>query len=322
MTKLLLSQEIHPEARALLGSGFDVTALDSAAPDSLRQAVSDVQGIILRTNVTVTGDIIAAAPLLKIISRTGAGVDNVDTAAATERGILVCNTPVANNLSVADHTIALILSLAKDLPEMDRAVRGGNWKLRNSGRPLELEGKTLGVGGMGRIGSQVARKCRDGFGMHIIAHDPYAAAALGGEFRFSGSLEELFAVSDCITLHCPNIPETSGMVNRALLGVMKRSAFIVNCARGGVIDEDALLEALRTRSIAGAALDGFAEEPPEASELLKLDNVILSPHSAALTKEASVRVAVEAAQAVVDFFSGKRPQYIFNEKELKNHGRI
>ncbi|MDR2479767.1 MAG: hydroxyacid dehydrogenase [Treponema sp.] len=322
MTKLLLSQEIHPDARQLLGSGFETAVLDSPSPDSLRQAVSGVEGIILRTNVSVTRDIIAAAPELKIISRTGAGVDNVDVAAATERGILVCNTPAANNLSVAEHTVALVLSLAKDLPAMDRAVRGGSWKLRNSGRPMELAGKTLGVIGMGRIGSSVARKCRDGFGMNIIAHDPYAASALGGEFKFSGSMEYLFTVSDFITLHCPNIPETRGMVNRALLGVMKKSAFIVNCARGGVIDEEALLDALKAQSIAGAALDVFAEEPPSGSGFLTLDNVILSPHSAALTKEASVRVAVEAAQAVVDFFSGKQPDYIFNEKELKNHGCI
>jgi D-3-phosphoglycerate dehydrogenase len=320
MTKLLLSQAIHPDARKLLEGGFNVTTLESSLPDSLRHAASAVEGIILRTNVAVSGDIIAAAPELKIISRTGAGVDNVDVAAATKRGILVCNTPTANNLSVVEHTVAFILSLAKDLGAMDRAVRNGNWKLRNSGRPMELAGKTLGVVGMGRIGSSVARKCRDGFDMKILAHDPYAPPALKDEFAFSGSLEALFGESDFITLHCPNIPETKGMVNRALLGAMKKSAFIVNCARGGVIDEDALIAALKAKSIAGAALDVFAEEPPLGSELLTLDNVICSPHSAALTGEASVRVAVEAARAVVDFFAGKRPEHIFNEKELKNHG--
>ena len=320
MTKILLPLAIHPEAEKLLAGSFDVTTLESASQYSLREAVAATEGIILRTNVTVSADIIAAAPHLKIIARTGAGVDNVDIAAATARGILVCNTPTANNISVAEHTVALILSLAKDLPAMDRAVRSGNWKLRNSGRPMELAGKTLGLVGMGRIGSAVARKCRDGFGMNIRAHDPYAPPALRGEFTFSGSLEALFGESDFISLHCPNIPETKGMVNRALLGAMKKSAFIVNCARGGVIDEAALLDALKTRSIAGAALDVFAEEPPGGSELLTLDNVIFSPHSAALTAEASARMGIEAARAIVDFFTGKQPEYIFNAKELQNHG--
>jgi D-3-phosphoglycerate dehydrogenase len=318
MTKLLLSQAIHPDAAALLG-GFDIMVLGDSSPLALQQALAEAEGIILRTNVTMNRDSIAAAPKLKIISRTGAGVDNVDVDAATERNILVCNTPAANNLSVVEHTIALMLSLAKDLPAMDRAVRNGNWKARNLGRSTELAGKTLGIIGMGRIGSQVARKCRDGFDMKILAHDPYASSALKNEFTFSGSLEQLFIEADFISLHCPNIPETKGMVNEALLKLMKKSAYIVNCARGGVIDEDALVETLKTTSIAGAALDVFTEEPPAESELLKLGNVILSPHSAALTAEAAVRVAAEAAQAAVDFFAGKKPEHVYNAKELKKY---
>jgi D-3-phosphoglycerate dehydrogenase len=325
MRKILLSQEIHPQAQKLL-EGFETTV--PVSPAGLRQALAHADGIILRTNLALTAELIAAAPHVKIISRTGAGVDNVDVEAATARGILVCNTPGANNLSVAEHTVVLILSLAKDLPAMDRAVRIGDWKLRNSGRPVELAGKTLGVAGMGRIGVLVARKCRDGLGMSVLAYDPYADAALRDEFVFSSGLEELFSSADVITLHCPDIPETRGMVNRGLLGAMKQSAFIVNCARGGVIDEAALLEVLRAKAIAGAGLDVFSEEPPSAdsqgpvSGFLTLDNVILSPHSAALTGEASVRVAVEAARAVADFFKSREPEHIFNKKELKEYGWI
>jgi D-3-phosphoglycerate dehydrogenase len=302
---------------------FETVIPDYSAPDSsarsLTGALERADGMILRTNIAMTRALIEKAPRLKIIARTGAGVDNVDIEAATERGILVCNTPAANNLSVAEHTLALLLGLAKDLPAMEKAVRSGAWKQRNSGAPVELAGRTLGIVGMGRIGSLVARKCAIGLGMKILAYDPYAASSFADtDYTFTPTLEALFAASDFITLHCPNIPETRGMVTRALLFSMKKSAFLINCARGGVVDEDALLEALREKRIAGAALDVLAAEPPPAdSPLLKLDNVLLTPHSAALTQEASIRMASEAAQAVVDYFTNKAPKDVVNRKDLK-----
>ncbi|MDR1932809.1 MAG: hydroxyacid dehydrogenase [Spirochaetales bacterium] len=318
MTKLLLSQDIHPEGRKMLEGSFDIIIPADTSQEALLRAAAGAEGIILRTTSGVTREVIAAAPKLKIISRTGAGVDNVDVAAATERGILVCNLPAVNNLSVAEHTIAMILSLAKDLPAMDRAVRSGAWKQRNAGRAVELEGKSLGVVGMGNIGSLVARKCALGLGMKILAYDPYAADKFKGEdYVFVPALEKLFAEADFVTLHCPNIPETKGMVTGKLLSSMKAGAWIVNCARGGVVDEGALYDVLKEKRIAGAALDVFsAEPPPPDSPLLSLENLIVSPHAAALTKEATIRMSTQAAAAVLDFFSGRRPRYVYNAKDL------
>jgi D-3-phosphoglycerate dehydrogenase len=171
---------------------------------------------------------------------------------------------------------------------------------------------------MGNIGSLVARKCRLGLGMKILAYDPYVADKFAAEdYRFVSGLAELFAEADFVSLHCPNIPETRNMVTRELLFSMKNSAWIVNCARGGVVNEEALFDVLHEKKIAGAALDVFSAEPPPLdSPFLKLNNIILSPHSAALTQEATVRMSTEAAQAVLDFFSGKRPRYIYNARDL------
>ncbi len=319
MTRILLSQEIHPEGRKILEGKFDIYLPRDTSQEALVEAARDADGIILRTTSSVTREVIENAPRLKIVSRTGAGVDNVDVQAATERGILVCNLPAVNNLSVAEHTLALMLSLAKALPAMDKAVRGGSWKQRNAGQAVELEGKTLGIVGMGNIGSLVAKKCRYGLGMRILAYDPYTADKFASEeYEFSATLERIFSEADFVTLHCPNIPETQGMVNRSLLFSMKPDAYFINCARGGVVDEAALIDLLSERRIAGAGIDVFAVEPPASDNgLLRLDNVILSPHSAALSREATVRMSTEAARAVEDFFSGRRPKYVYNAKELR-----
>ena len=317
MKRILLSQDIHPQARKLL-DGFEVFLPKDSSQASLVEAAKQADGIILRTITSADAQVIENAPNLKIISRTGAGIDNVDLAAATKRGILVCNVPTASNVSVAEHTIALILSLAKDLPAMDKAVRGGTWKDRNKNKAIDIEGKTLGIIGMGKIGSLVASKAKLGFGMKILAYDPFVAENFKSEgYTFVPKLEDLFANADFITLHCPNIPQTKGMVNKALIDLMKPTSYLINCARGGVVDEAPLYDALKNKKIAGAALDVFISEPPSASDpLLTLDNIILTPHMAALTKEASIRVAVGAAQAVIDYFSGTKPQHICNAKEL------
>ena len=318
MTALLLSQDIHAEGRKLIEGKFDIFLPEDTSQEALLRAVGRAEGMILRTTSSVTAEVVAAAPKLKIISRTGAGVDNVDVEAATGRGILVCNLPAVNHVSVAEHTVAMLLCLAKDLFGMDKAVRGGSWKQRNAGRAVELAGKTLGIVGMGNIGSLVARSCRLGLGMKILAYDPYVADKFKGEdYEFVSTLDSLFAQADFVTLHCPNIPETKGMIRRELLASMKKSASLINCARGGVVDEKALFDVLKDKKIAGAAIDVFSAEPlPLDSPLLGLENVILSPHSAGMTQEATIRMSTEAAAAVVDFFSGKRPKYIYNAKAL------
>lgn len=319
MKKILLSQKIHPTGLALLEKKYEVITAPDCTEETMLKLSKDVNAIILRTTSKVDRAVIENARNLEIISRTGAGVDNVDIEAASERNILVCNLPRANNLSVCEHAIALMMTCAKSLPYMQEGVRQGNWKARNAGTPVEIEGKTLGVVGMGHIGSLVAKKCHDGLGMKILAYDPYVVEKYKDyDYRFCGSLSELFAESDFITLHCPNLPETKGMVTRELLYSMKPDAYLINTARGTVVDESALIDLLKEGKIAGAGLDVFEKEPPDADNpLLQMGNVVVSPHSAALTKEATVRMSYEAAEAVDDLFSGKTPKYIYNLKDIK-----
>lgn len=318
MKKILLSQKINPAGIALLEGKYEVVTAPDCTAETMLSMCGDVNAIILRTTSAVDRKVIEAAKALEIISRTGAGVDNVDIQAATERKILVCNLPRANNLSVCEHAISLIMNCAKQIEFMQNGVRQGNWKARNAGTPVELEGKTLGVIGMGHIGSLVAKKCHDGLGMKILAYDPYVVEKFKDyDYRFCDSLATLFKTADFITLHCPNLPETKGMITRELLYSMKPDSYIINTARGSVIDEKALIDLLTEKRIAGAGLDVFEKEPPDADNpLLHMQNVIVTPHSAALTREASIRMSFEAAKAVDDYFSGITPEYIYNRKEL------
>lgn len=318
MKKILLSQKINPAGMALLENKYELITAPNCSAETMLKLSKDINAIILRTTSKVDREVIENAQQLEIISRTGAGVDNVDIAAASKKGILVCNLPRANNLSVCEHAISLMMTCAKQIPYMQDGVRSGNWKARNAGTPVEIEGKTLGVIGMGHIGSLVAKKCHDGLGMKILAYDPYVIEKYKDfDYQFCDNLEELFEQADFITLHCPNIPETKGMVTRELLYSMKPSAYFINTARGTVVDEPALIDLLKENRIAGAGLDVFEQEPPETDNpLVNMDNVVVSPHSAALTKEATVRMSFEAAQAVDDYFSGKTPEYLYNRKEL------
>ena len=309
---------IHPEAQKLLDGKFEnITAPDSEQ-ETLRKLAEDADAIIMRTNTTLTADIIAGAKNLKIVSRTGAGVDNVDVKAAAERGILVCNVVGVNTAAVVEHTVSFILALAKQHFRMDRAVRAGDWKIRNKKIPMEVEGKTFGIIAMGNIGSRVAKVMHDFFGMKILACDPFVQDKFTGyDYTFTNDLKELFRQADFVSVHCPNIPETQGLVSKELLALMKSSAFLINTARGGVVDQTALTDALKDGRIAGAALDVFQPEPPSADdELLSLENVICTPHCAALTEETTKKVAIEAAQAVIDFFDGKQPKWVYNKKQL------
>lgn len=318
MKKILLSQKIDPTGLTLLEEKYEVVTAPDCSAETMLSLCRDVNAIILRTTSVVDRAVIEAAKNLEIISRTGAGVDNVDIQAASERKILVCNLPRANNLSVCEHAIALMMASAKQLDFLQDGVRQGNWHARNAGTSVEVEGKTLGIVGMGHIGSLVAKKCHDGLGMKILAYDPYVVEKFKSyDYRFCSNLEELFKESDFITLHCPNIQETKGMVTRELLFSMKPGAVLINTARGAVVDEKALIDVLKEKRIAAAGLDVFEKEPPEADNpLLNMPNVIVTPHAAALTKEAKIRMSYEAAKAVDDYFSGKMPEDIYNRKEL------
>lgn len=317
--KILIVQPIHDKGVQVFDERFEVRVASDPSLATLLEEIRGVEGVIVRT-ASFPREIIAAADSLKVIGRHGVGVDNIDVPAATERGIAVVYTPAAPVNSVAEHTLTLIGALAKRLLPYDRATRSGGWEVRNSYRMIDLDGKTLGLVGIGGIGSLVARKVSAAFGMKVIAFDPYIGAeqarALGVTLR--PTAEDLFREADVVSLHTPLTPETRGFVNEARLALMKPTAFLINCARGEVVDERALAAALRSGVIAAAAIDVFEQEPPQADNpLFALDNIILSPHSAALTEECVIRMATGAAKGVVDVLTGKRPAYIVNPEVLK-----
>jgi D-3-phosphoglycerate dehydrogenase len=320
MKKVLLSQEIHKDAISFLKQkGFELFTAPSPEDETVRKYVAEADGIIVRTATKLSRETIFAASRLKVIARTGAGVDNVDVAAATEKNIPVCNTPEANIDSVAQHAVAFILALSKYLFKMDSAVRSGNFAVRNSYLPMDLEDKSLGLLGFGKIGRKVAGICSGCFGMKIKFFDPYLGNDIKENFLFEkvDSINELFKISDFVSIHMPFTKENYHMIGSECLKKMKPGAFLINTSRGGIIDEAALAEALSLGTIAGAALDVFEDEPPKIENLLlKADNIILTPHSAALTKESSRRMAMHAAQGVADVLEGKTPQWVFNRDKI------
>ena len=320
MKKVLLSQAICAEGMAVLKGQAEVIVADDPGPETIAALIKEANGVVLRTTSKITREMILSAPNLEVISRTGVGVDNVDVKAASEGGVRVCNLPNLNNISVAEQAVALLVGLAKALPHLDAAVREGNWSKRNANKSAELHGKTLGVIGFGRIGCRVGQMMSHGFGMKVLAYDPYVSASGPGDsdVRFC-ELEEVLAQGDFVTIHLPATPQTQGLLTRERLGMMKPSAYLINTARGSVVDEAALVEILQQGKIAGAGLDVFETEPlPADHPLMKLDNVILSPHAAALTRECVIRAAVEAAQAVLDVFSGGEPKNVYNQADLKS----
>lgn len=278
--------------------------------------MKDAEAVLLSTAYQMGADVIGGAEKLKVISRTGVGVDNVDVKAATAKGVLVLNTPEANSISVAEHTVALIIAISKQLLMYDSELRAGNFKIRRTNRSADIDGKTLGLIGCGRIGRFTADKCRAAFNMQVIGYDPYIKEL--PDITLYEDIGEVFGRADYISLHIPLTDETRGMVGEKLLSRMKPTAYIVNTARGGIIDEAALAEALRENRIAGAALDVLELEPPkDDNPLLPLKNVILTPHSAALTKECSARVAHEAALGIRDYLKGNTPRFVFNRELIK-----
>lgn len=275
-------------------------ATPSAA--SLPAELERADALIVRSSTRVTAELLSAAPCLRVVGRAGVGVDNIDLDAATRRGVLVMNTPGSNAVSVAEHTFALLLSLARHVPQFNSAVHAGRWEKSSSGS--ELRRKTLGLIGLGRIGAEVARRAR-AFDMTVLAHDPYisekAARDLGVDLV---PLDTLLSRSDFISLHTALSPATEKLINSATLSRMKSGAHLINTARGELVDEPALAEALRSGRLAGAALDVFTVEPPKDSPLLGLSNVIATPHVAGSTAEAQEEVGVLIAQQVRDYLAG------------------
>ncbi len=269
--------------------------------DELVEAAADCSGIIVRSGVKITERIIAAAPKLKAIGRAGVGVDNIDIAAATKHGVVVMNTPAGNTISTAEHAFTLMMSLARSIPHAHASVAAGKWERKNF-QGVELYNKTLAVIGMGRIGTEFAKRAM-AFGMRVVAYDPYLAANRAKQLRVElcDTVDEAVAQADFITLHMPKTAETTHLINAERIAKMKDGVRIVNCARGGLVDEKALLAGLESGKIGGAALDVFETEPPVAGDpLIGRADVVLTPHLGASTEEAQENVGIEIAHTVRD----------------------
>ena len=317
MKKILLSETISDEGLSLLLGKADVVLAGGCSEEAVLADIKDIYGIVLKSKTKITRRIIESASELRIISRTGAGYDNVDIQAASDHNVMVCNLPGINAVSVAEHTMAFIFALAKKIPEMDGFVRNGKWNKRSELISTELEGKTLGIMGLGQIGYRVM-KLAQAFGMKTLVSDPFVEKKYAGQTAFAASLEELFTVSDFITVHIPNMAQTRHLVSKDLLCLMKQGAFIVNTSRGEVIDEKALIGVLEQNRISGAALDVFENEPLALDHpFIKMKNVILSPHIAALTKECGAKMTLEAVSQVVECLEGKIPPHIVNRSQIK-----
>ncbi len=305
--KILVSDKLAEEGLSILreGDAFDVDCKYDLKPDQLKAVIGDYDALIVRSGTQVTEDVIAVAGKLKVIGRAGVGLDNVDLKAATKKGIIAMNTPGGNTTSTAEHAFSLIMALARNIPQAHASMKAGKWE-RNKFQGVELYGKTLGVIGLGRIGSTVA-KFAQGFGMAIKAYDPFLSAEMAAKRGIVvATLDDLIRNSDFITIHVPKTDETKGMIGDKEIALMKKTVRLVNCARGGIIDEAALARALETKRIAGAALDVYDEEPPKPDQpLLKFDQCVLTPHLGASTAEAQVNVAIEIALTVKDALLGK-----------------
>jgi D-3-phosphoglycerate dehydrogenase len=281
-------------------SGIEVEVRNKLAPEELKTILRDMDALIVRSATKVTPDVLASAPRLKVVGRAGVGVDNVDLEAATARGVVVMNTPGGNTISAAEHTVSMLLSLAKHIPQATASMKGGKWE-KGKFLSVELSGKTLGIIGLGRIGTEVARRAK-GFNLRVLAYDPFISAesaqALGVELV---ELADLYHQADFITIHTPLTEETRNLINAATIAQMKDGVRIVNCARGGIVNEADLCAALQSGKVAGAALDVFAQEPTTESPLFMLPNFISTPHLGAASEEAQEAVAVEIAQQVIDY---------------------
>lgn len=309
--KVLIADQINQKGIEELEEVAEVVARTDITPEELVSDIKDFDAIVVRSRTQVTREVIEAAPALKIIARAGVGVDNVDVEAATEKGVMVVNAPESTSITVAEHTMGLVLSMSRKIAIADKSVKDGKWeKSRFMG--MELNGKTLGIVGMGRIGSQVVIRAK-AFGMDVMVYDPYitpeAAAELGVEVV---DLETLLKNADVITIHVPLTPETKYLISNPQFKIMKENAIIVNCARGGIIKEADLYDALKADEIGGAALDVYEKEPPKENPLLELDNVVLTPHIAASTSEAQRDAAIIVAREIKKVFQGESPKNVIN----------
>ncbi|MDR2811927.1 MAG: hypothetical protein LBB06_02320 [Endomicrobium sp.] len=303
MYKILMTYDNTEGLDTLFSSKeFKVDIHNKPSQEELKELIKDYNGLLIRSEVKVTSDIIDIAGKLKFIGRAGTGLDNVDKESATKKGIIVANVPGGNTISAAEHTIGLMLSLARHIPESYKSLKNRKWDRKNF-VGTELFGKTLGLIGLGRIGSEIAKRL-NAFGMKIIAYDPFAnqEAAKKNNIELK-IIDEVFAQADYISIHSPLNDSTRGMINTDAIKKMKDGVRIINCARGPIVNEKDLSDAIKSGKVAGAAIDVFAKEPPEDWTLIDTDKVVVTPHLAASTDEAQIRIAKEIGEVLVDFFT-------------------
>jgi len=309
MYRILVADTIAEAGVALLREQTEVVVDTGLTPEDLLEIIPDFEGLVVRSGTRVTAEVIEAGQRLRVIGRAGVGIDNIDLDAARAHGVAVVNSPYASTVSVAEHALGMMLALARRIPQADTSLRRGEW-LKNQFKGIELAGKTLGIIGLGRIGSAVAERAR-AFGMTIIAHDPYIPPQRGVDLDVPLlALDDLLRQSDFVTIHTPLSDSTRGLIGYRELTLMKSNAYLILCARGGIVDEAALLSALEEDRLAGAALDVFEKEPPGDNSLLASDKVIATPHIGAMTEEAQVRAGVGVAEQVLAVFNGERPEHL------------
>ena len=304
MPRVLVSDPIGPEGVSLLETGAEVDVKTGMKPDELLETVGSYEALVVRSETKVNRDVIAAGKNLQVIARAGIGVDNIDLEAATGAGIAVVNAPTGNTVAAAEHTIALMLALSRNIPGAHHSLKSGEWR-RSAFMGVEVREKTLGICGLGRVGTEVARRAQ-AFGMRLVGYDPFVAPdyarRIGVELM---SLDELLAESDFVTLHTPLTEGTRGMLGMKQIENIKPGSRVINVARGELVDESALLAGLESGRLSGLALDVFAKEPPDPSPLLEHPRVIVTPHLGASTREAQREVAIEAAEQVLAVLKGE-----------------
>ena len=305
MTKpvVLIAEELSPATIDALGPDFEIRHCDGADREQLLAALADVDAILIRSATKMDAEAIAAAKQLKVIARAGVGLDNVDTPAATKAGVMVVNAPTSNITSAAELAVGLLLATARNIAPANEALKGGAWKRSKYGG-VELLGKTVGIIGFGRIGQLVAERLK-GFDVEILAYDPYANATRAGQLGAQlVGLDELLAAADFISIHLPKTPETAGLIGKEALTKVKPTVRVINAARGGIVDEEALAEAIREGRVAGAGLDVFNVEPTTVSPLFEFESVVVTPHLGASTDEAQEKAGVAVAKSVRLALSG------------------
>jgi len=294
---VLIAEELSPATLEALGPDFEVVNVDGTDRPALLAALATADAILVRSATQVDAEAIAAAPKLKVVARAGVGLDNVDIKAATNAGVMVVNAPTSNIISAAELAIAQLFALARFIPDANASLKAGEWK-RSKYTGVEFYEKTVGIVGLGRIGALVAQRLA-GFGVNLIGYDPYITPTRAEQIGVKlATLDEVMAQSDFITIHIPKTPETTGLISTEQFKLAKPNLRIVNCSRGGIIDEVALYEALSTKQIAGAGLDVFVTEPPKDSPLLTLDNIVVTPHLGASTDEAQEKAGISVAKSV------------------------